>query len=256
MRKELPLYENKSTYTIGRYIKENKESYTHMVDYTLLKPNLTIDEIKQHCETAKDNGCYAICIMPEFVSTAKAFLEDTSVKICTVISFPKGNDKTIQKIREADKAISDGADEIDMVMDYKKLKKLQEYEIKSEEYEKNYADILDDIRQLSMLCHKNGKTLKVIIESGDLTLDQVRIACEMCVDAGADFIKTSTGFAESGVGAELDKVKYMRKILPDYMKIKASGGIRTEDQVKQFAPYVDRVGTSVIPGGAEQKGDY
>jgi len=248
MKKELPLYENKNYYSVGKYLTESKESYNRLLDYTLLKSNITTDQLKNHCDTAIENNVYAICIPPEFVSTAKGFLQDENVKIVTVISFPKGTDKTIQKVREADKALAEGADEIDMVMNYKKLKSLSELEIGSEKYEKEYFDILDDIRQVAELVHKEGKTIKVIIESGDLTFDQVRTACEMCVTAEVDFVKTSTGFAPSGIGAELDKVKYMRRILPDKMQIKASGGIRTLDQVKQFAPYVDRIGTSVIPG--------
>lgn len=242
MKKELKLYTENKTYTLGRYLKENKESFNKMIDFTLLREDVDIDDIKKHCETAEENGYYAVCILPEFVSTAKAFCED--VVICTVISFPEGTDKTIKKIKDTDKAISDGAEEIDMVMNYKKLKELNEHDVDSEEYQKIYNDVLDDIRQVVQLCHKDGVVVKVIIESGDLTYDQVRIACEMCVEASADFVKTSTGFAKSGIGAELDKVKYMRKILPDFMRIKASGGVRSEEQIRQFAQYVDRVGTS------------
>lgn len=248
MKRELFLYTEKCTYTVGRYLSESQQSFTGIFDLTLLKPHVTMDEVKTHCELAKEHGCFAVCVLPEFVSMAKAWLDDTKVKVVTVISFPKGDDKTVQKIKETDKAISDGADEVDMVMNYKKLKKLTEMEVDSDDYNKAYEDVEDDIRQVAALCHKNGVQLKVIIESGDLTLDQVRTACEMCVKAGADFVKTSTGFAESGVGSELDKVKFMRKILPDYMKIKASGGIRTDDQIRELAPYIDRVGTSVIPG--------
>ena len=247
MRKEIKTYENNTSYTFGRYIKESKKSFNSMIDYTILKPNTTIDDIRQHCEEAKEHECYSVCVFPEFVSSTKAFLEDSDVKVCTVISFPKGTDKTIQKVRETDKAISDGTDEIDLVMNYKQLKKLSEKEEDSDEYTKEYDDILDDIKQVTSICHKNGVICKIIIESSDLTYDQVRTACEMCVDAGADFIKTSTGFSESGIGAELDKVKYIRKILPDYIKIKASGGIRTIDQIKEFSQYVDRIGMSILP---------
>ena len=256
MKKQLPLNENKKdAYTVGQYLKESKTSFNYMIDYTLLKPHLTIDAIKEHCEVAKENNCYAVCIYPEYVSTASAFLEDSKVKICTVISFPKGDASTIEKVREADKAISDGAEEIDMVLNWKKLKKMTELDSTSEEYETEYNDLLDDVKQVAYICHKNGVTLKVIIESGELTFEQIKIACDICIDGNADFVKTSTGFSPSGVGAELEKVKYMRKILPDYIKIKASGGIRSQEDVEKFATYVDRIGTSVIPG-SNQKSTY
>ena len=224
---------------------ESNDQYNNIIDYTFLKPNTTIDDVRRICNEAKEANFYSVCILPDFISYAKTFLDKTNVKICTVISFPKGVDKTIDKVNETNRAIADGADEIDMVMNYKLLMKGDE-----ESFEKCQKDIMEVAR----VCHKDGIILKVIIESGVLTYDQIKKACDICVEAGADFVKTSTGFAK--VGAEIEKVQFMRKILPDYMKIKASGGIRTIDDFKIYFPFVDRIGTSANPNVENKDNTY
>lgn len=227
-------------------IYESKSNFNKLIDYTYLKNNATTDNIKQLCDDAEDNNYYSVCVMPDFVSTAKIFLDKSDVKVCTVISFPNGDDKTNSKVRETIKAITDGADEIDMVMNYNLLKKLSVET--DEEYKDIYEDILDDIKSVARVCHKDGVLLKVIIELDNLNYHQIKLACDICVDAGADYVKTSTGTSKSSISFEekIEKIKYMRKILPDYMKIKISGGIRTKDQIQQALPYVDRIGTSII----------
>jgi len=229
------------------FINESKNNnrFNQIIDYTYLKLDANVDKIRQICDEAKESNFYSVCIRPEFVSDAKYFLKDSGVKVCTVISFPEGTDKTTDKLNESEKAIINGADEIDMVMNYKLLKKAMNLD---DEMKKSKLNIVrNDISKMARLCHGiNSVLLKVIIESGDLTLEQTEMACKICVDAGADFVKTSTGFAK--IGAEEDKVRYMRRILPDSVKIKASGGIRTLDDISRFVRAgADRIGTSSNP---------
>jgi deoxyribose-phosphate aldolase len=230
--------------------------FNKAIDFTYLREDANIDKIQEICKMAKDNGFYSVCIRPDFVSYAVNFLENSGVKVCTVISFHEGTDKTQQKVAETQKAIANGADEIDMVMNWKllyKWSKESDKEKKTDIEQKMY----DDIRKVADICHNaNSVTLKVIIESGELTLDQVQKACELCTKAGVDFIKTSTGYASKG--AEIDKVRFMRSILPDHIKIKASGGIRTIQDIENFINAgADRIGTSSNPAVLQTgQGDY
>lgn len=227
------------------YLNENlsNRDYNRVIDYTYLRPDANIDIIRQICKDAKQFNFYSVCIMPEFITYAKEFLKDTNIKICTVISFPNGTDKPNEKYKNVENSIINGADEIDMVMNYRLLKK--SLKIEDEEKRNIKLDMIrKEISDISRLCHGiNSVILKIIIESGELTLEQIKTACDICVEAGVDYIKTSTGFAKTG--AEEDKVKFMRKLLPDSVKIKASGGIRTLDDIKKFIKAgADRIGTS------------
>jgi len=226
--------------------KNNKGKYNQIIDYTYLKIDANVDRIKQICNEAKEFNFHAVCIKPEWVSYTKEFLKGSNVKVCTVISFPAGTDRTNDKLKEVERVIVDGADEVDMVMNYKLLKKSTS--IEDEQERKDKIDIVkNEITKIARLCHGiNSVILKVIIESGELTLEQTKLACDICVEAGADFVKTSTGFSKTG--AEEDKVKFMRRILPDSVKIKASGGIRTLEDIQRFVKAgADRVGTSSNP---------
>jgi len=220
--------------------------YNKLIDYTYLSEDANIDKIEEICKQAKENGFYSVCIRPPFVSYAVNFLEGSDVKVVAVISFHKGDDKTQEKIVEAQKSISNGADEIDMVMNWKLL---QKYFKESDDDKKKDIEqkLYNDIRKVVDVCHgSNGALLKVIIESGELTLEQIKKACEICTKAGVDFVKTSTGYASRG--AEIDKVRFMRSILPDHIKIKASGGIRTLQDIESFVNAgADRIGTSSNP---------
>jgi deoxyribose-phosphate aldolase len=231
------------------FIKESKmnenqknSSYNAMIDYTLLAPNAGEEEIEALCEKAIKLGVKSVCILPKMVKKAAEELKDSSVLVCTVISFPEGTDSLSAKISETKKVLSDGADEVDMVLNYPLLSKFaQDAYI--------FDDLVEEVSELAELCHakenKDGEPviLKVIVESGHLNQEETTLATEICMQAGADFIKTSTGKVE--IGAEVDKVQTMKNTIEQAgsdMKIKASGGIRNIQDIEKFIPYVDRLG--------------
>ena len=252
-------------YKFNDFLNENTNSvdkYNSIIDYTYLKKNTSIDKIKEVCEIAKENNFHSVCVYPEYVSDVYGFLEDNNIKISTVINYPDGKNKSEQNIKDVLTVISEGVDEIDFVMDYKILKettiledilksKISRNELTKDEIKENQDDIKDkyekienSILDISNICTKNGILLKIIIESGELSYEQIRKACEICSRVGVDYVMTSTG--TKNIGAELEKVKQIRKHLPEFIKIKVSGGIRTIQDAEKFYPYVDRIGTSVI----------
>jgi len=228
----------------NEYYNKINESYdkmaniNSMIDYTQLDPSATEDMIIELCKNADELGVKSVCVLPKMVSTAAEALADSKVLVCTVVSFPEGTDTPEQKLAECKQVIGDGADEVDMVITYSLLSD-----------EENYAMLVEEVEALVDICHinrnKNGGfvILKVIVESGLLKEEETALATNICIEAGADFIKTSTG--KVSVGAEVDKVKIMKDIINkegSIMKIKASGGIRTISDVEKFLPYVDRLG--------------
>jgi len=249
------------------------------VDYTLLTPRATEEEINKLCEKADKLGVKSVCVRPNMVKLAKEKLVDSNVLVCTVISFPHGTDTTEQKLSETKQAIVDGADECDMVLNYPELKRIilgnehfinvediNDEDIKeytNSEYYKHIGDLTNDVEELALECHKNKNKngdkvkLKVIVESGLLTDIETIEATNICLVGGSDFIKTSTGMVK--VGAELDKVKIMKNIIDEdhklalrfglekkdgkkHMEIKASGGIRTLEDMLTYDSLVDRFG--------------
>ena len=219
---------------------EDIKLYNHMIDYTQLDPAATKEDILQLTESARIIEPASICILPKMVKFGKGNLKDTDIMVCTVISFPGGNNTLEQKSAETKQAIADGADEIDMVLDYQLLR--QKWDgVKVDEETDKYLH--NDISQLANICHRNNITLKVIVESGLLDIPQTIYCTDLCLECGADFIKTSTG--KVAIGAEIDKVKAMKDTIASFggtMFIKASGGIRTFEDIKKFLPYVDRFG--------------
>lgn len=236
--------------------------YNNMIDFTYLKDDSSVDKIKEICDIAQENKFYSICVTPNYVSDAYGFLEDENIKICTVINYPEGKNKTEQNIKDVSIAISDGVDEVDFVLNYKEIKEAtvledilkskmsdkestkEEIQEEKDDLDNKYEKIENSLIDIADVCHRNGIIFKVIIETGLLTMQEIKKACELCDRGGADFVMTSTGTKE--IGAELDKVKYMRKVLPEYIKIKVSGGIRTISDVEKFYDYADRFGTSTI----------
>ena len=226
------------------------EDYIGLVDYTMLNMDVEVSDIRELCERAKEYGVATVCVRPQMVKVAKICLKDSSVGITTVISFPEGTDSLESKIVETKLAIYDGADDIDMVLNYQELIKNEnlipydELENAEDEVPVDFIDdLIQEVVELVSICHDSNKILKVIVESGRLNPKLTKIAAQICVEAGADFIKTSTGMVE--VGAELDKIKIFYDIIKENnsgMLIKASGGIRTIEDIKRFSQYADRFG--------------
>ena len=199
------------------------------IDHTLLNPTATERDIIKFCGQAKSYNFYSVCVNSCYVPLAKEALKETEVKVCTVVGFPLGANSTESKVFEAIKALEQGADEIDMVLNIGFLKS------------NNYVAVLKDI---SAVKNAIGTTpLKVILEISELSKNEIVKASEICIDAQADFVKTSTGFSKSG--ATLTAVKIIKKTIKNRAKIKASGGIRDyETAVKYIEVGVDRIGTS------------
>jgi deoxyribose-phosphate aldolase len=190
------------------------------IDHTLLKPTATSDEIKKLCDEAALYGFAAVCVPPPLVRLAKKYLSGTDVKVATVIGFPFGYSVTAAKQAEAEQAISDGADELDMVINLIALKS------------GDTAYLSAEIKTITATAHQHQRLVKVIIESGILLADEIVLCCTLCAAAGVDFVKTSTGYAEKG--ASVEAVQLMRKHLPSTVQIKASGGIRTYAFAKEL----------------------
>lgn len=203
--------------------------YEKYIDHTLLKPDATLDDIYVLCNEAKEHHFMSVCINPCYVPFAKSYLEGTDVKVCTVIGFPLGTNLTRTKVDETLLAIANGADEIDMVINVGMLKAHQDEYVKEE---------IMLIRQACL-----GHILKVIIETCLLTEEEKVRACLLAKEAGADFVKTSTGFSKGG--ATVEDVRLMRNTVGPSMGVKASGGIRThEDLLKMIEAGATRIGTS------------
>ena len=202
-----------------------------MIDHTLLKPDATRKEIEKLCAEAKQYGFASVCINPSNVKLCATLLRDTDVKVCTVIGFPLGATSSEAKAFETDRAIKDGAREVDMVINVGMLK--------SGEYEYVEKDILSVVRA----AHSFGVLAKVIIETGLLTDEEKVKACMLAKHAGANFVKTSTGFAKGG--ATVGDIALMRKVVGPELGVKASGGVRSqEDALALIASGADRIGAS------------
>jgi deoxyribose-phosphate aldolase len=201
------------------------------IDSTALKPTLTLAEVERLCEDAKTYGFAAVCIPPPFVCRTHDLLMGTSVKTATVIGFPFGYSAIEAKLSESLLAIVDGVDELDMVINLLALKN------NDGEY------LANEIGTILPVVHKKGKLLKVIVESGVLTEEELAKCCTLYGAAEVDFLKTSTGYAETG--ATVEAVEFMRKHLPSTIQIKASGGIRSFAQAKALIDAgATRIGTS------------
>lgn len=203
------------------------------IDHTLLRATASETDIRKLCEEAWIHAFKAVCVAPTYVSYTKDMLEfcPTPINIATVIGFPLGYSTTGTKLYEAQTALRDGATELDVVMNLAQFKSMA------------YLSVRDELTQLTELAHDHNAIVKVIIETAYLDRFEIHTACEICVEAKADFVKTSTGFAPQG--AELETVKLMRALLPDSVQIKASGGIRTRAQALAFIEAgASRLGTS------------
>ncbi|MBD0832758.1 deoxyribose-phosphate aldolase [Aestuariibaculum sediminum] len=199
------------------------------IDHTLLRPTATKEDITKLCQEAKTFNFYSVCTNSCYTKHAKEQTLNSKVKVCSVIGFPLGAMSTKAKVFETTQAIKDGADEIDMVMNLGLLKA------------KNFTSITREIESIKE--QLKNKVLKVIIETCYLTDDEIVKACKLAIQAGADYIKTSTGFGTHG--ATLNHVKLMKSVVVDKAKIKASGGIKDYNTASKYIQLgVDRIGTS------------
>lgn len=207
-----------------------EEDILKTVDHTLLLQGSTWEQIKVICDDAIAYKTASVCIPPSFVKRAKEYVGD-KMAVCTVIGFPNGYNTTEVKVFETKNAIENGADEIDMVINIGALK------------DKDYTFVEDEIRQIKQAC--GDKILKVIIETCLLTEEEKIKMCELVTNAGADFIKTSTGF--STAGATFDDIKLFSEHIGKNVKMKAAGGISSLDDAEKFIELgASRLGTSRI----------
>ena len=199
------------------------------IDHTLLKPDATPEQIRRLCTEADENGFASVCVNPAYVPLVAELLQNSAVNVCTVIGFPLGMNATAIKAAEALKAVQDGADELDMVIQVGQLKS------------GNLAYVEDDIR--AVVEAGGGKLVKVIIETALLTDEEKVTACQLAQRAGADFVKTCTGF--SGGAASVHDIALMRKTVGPDMGVKASGGVRDyASAVALIEAGATRIGTS------------
>ena len=190
------------------------------IDHTLLKPTALIADIERLCNEAIQYNFAAVCVPPPFIKTAKRLLENSAVKVATVIGFPFGYSAIEAKLAETLLAIVDGADELDMVINLIALKN------------NDWQYLANEINHVMPAVKQNNRVIKLIIESGVLTDEEIIRCCTLYSAAEVDFLKTSTGYAEKGASAHA--VKLMRANLPAHIQIKASGGIKTYDFAKEL----------------------
>ena len=210
-------------------INVNMDNIAGFVDHTNLHPDASQKDIEKLCKEALQWKTASVCVNPHYVSLCDQLLEGSSVEVCTVIGFPLGANLSAVKAFEAEQALADGADELDMVMNIGALKSGQE------------KVVLEDIQAVKNAVQ--DKILKVILETALLNKDEIIKSCQLACDAGADFVKTSTGFADQG--ATVENVKLMYKTVAGRARVKAAGGIRNyETALKMIKAGASRIGAS------------
>jgi deoxyribose-phosphate aldolase len=221
-------------------------SIATFIDHTVLKSTSTVANIRQNCSEAMEYKFAAVCIPPVYVPLAYGILKNSNVNIATVIGFPFGYHHVNVKFEETARALKEGANEIDMVINLTALKN------------KDYSLLEVEAKELLHLTQRNNAVLKIIIESGILSNEEIMVCCKIYSALNVDFLKTSTGYAEKG--ANLDDIKLMRKHLLPHIKIKASGGIKTYSFAKELVDAgADRLGCSaslaIVKGEREIQGE-
>ena len=203
------------------------------IDHTILNPTANETDIRKYCEEAWIHQFKAICVAPTYVKYVREMMEfcPTPIETATVIGFPFGYTTTANKMQEARQALQDGATELDIVINMSQFKSMA------------YLSVRAELTELVQLTHAHQAIAKIIIETAYLDAFELHTACEICVEAQADFVKTSTGYAPAGASVEI--VRTLKSILPAAVKIKASGGIRTYEQAYALVEAgADRIGTS------------
>ncbi|MDZ7314639.1 MAG: deoxyribose-phosphate aldolase [candidate division KSB1 bacterium] len=208
------------------------EGLAALIDHTLLKPEATLEQILKLCEEATEHRFASVCVNPAWAPVCLDQLANTGVAVCSVVGFPLGASTMENKVIEAEELVSMGVKEIDMVMNIGKLK------------DKQYVYVFEEIQQVADICRRG--TVKVILETCLLTDEEIIAACVLAKEAGAKFVKTSTGFNKSG--ATKEAVALMRRVVGREMGVKAAGGIRdTAAALEMLRSGADRIGSSVGP---------
>ncbi len=223
-----------------------KEQVAKTIDHAVLKPDQTLADLKSNAEMCMKNKVFSMCVKPCDIKAAKELFKESDVKVSCVLSFPHGDDATPVKAFQAKQAIEDGVDEIDMVLNIGRL------------LSGEYDYVREDIKAVVEVAHQHNILVKVIQESGFLTPEQIVKACELSYEAGADFVKTSTGFGPGG--AKPEYIDVMIKTVGEKMQVKASGGIRDWETAVAFLEQgADRLGigsTEAVLNGAKAEGEY
>ena len=207
------------------------EAVAAMIDHTILRADATEEEVRQLCAEAAEYRFASVCVNPWWAATAAGELKGTGVKVCTVAGFPLGMTPSSAKVEETNQAIRSGAEEVDMVIAVGALKS------------GHHSQVRADVAAVAEACHKGGAILKVIIEACLLTKEEKQTACLLSVEAGADFVKTSTGFSK--YGATVEDVDLMRRVVGPAKGVKAAGGIRTFEEFEAMVRAgANRVGAS------------
>lgn len=224
----------------------SSEQIAKYIDHTLLKQEASLEQITKLCEEAKKYKFAAVCVNAGYIEECARLLNSTDVKIASVVGFPLGATLSSVKAFETEQVIKAGANEIDMVLNMGAMKS------------GNYALVKDDVAAVVKTAHAHNSIVKVILETCLLTKEEIVKACEICKEAGADFVKTSTGF--NTAGATVEDVSLMRKTVGPKMGVKAAGGVRTRDDVlAMIEAGATRIGTSggvKIMEGSEIKSGY
>lgn len=207
------------------------KTVANLIDHTLLKPDATSHQVRQLCDEARAFGFWSVCVQPHWATFCLDTLAESTVKVCTVIGFPHGATLPAVKAFETEQVTQLGVQEVDMVLNVGRLK------------DGDYRIVHEDVAVVADAAHENGALLKVIIETGLLTHEEKIAACVICKQAGADFVKTATGF--NGGGATAADIVLMRAIVGSEMGVKAAGGIRTaKDALTMLASGASRIGAS------------
>ena len=193
------------------------EQLAKVIDHSLLRPDLTENDVVAGCALAHLYHVATVCVKPCHVKLAVEMLEESDVIVSTVVGFPHGSNLTVIKVAEAEMAIGDGARELDLVLNIGQLRSGR------------YEYVKEDIKAVCDVAHARGAKVKVILENAYLTDEEKVIACRLCEEAGADWVKTSTGFAPGG--ATLADLRLMRQTVSDKIQVKAAGGVRTLDAI-------------------------
>jgi deoxyribose-phosphate aldolase len=201
------------------------------IEHTILKADCNKEDVEKACNEALQNDFYSVCVPPYWVNHAANILEEKNPKIVTVIGYPMGYSATAAKVEEIKRAVDDGADEVDVLINICAVK------------EGNWSYVQNDINSVTTAAHLKGKIIKIVLETCLLSEEEINKACKICLKVKTDFVKTSSG--KNGEGATLENITLLKKELGNKVKIQASGGIRTQEEVKAFLDAgAHRIGSS------------